>query len=87
MANEGVVRLKEALAGLPTVDTIGLTRAREGPPLPAKLNIRWPEFVRRFTAEHWPGVPIPRKWGEKVMPHLPLGLGEVVLKVIDTFGL
>lgn len=87
MANEGVTRLKEALAGLPTVDTIGLTRAREGPPLPVELNIKWPEPIRKFALEHWPGVPIPRKWGEETMKKLPLGLGIGVLKVIDTFGL
>jgi len=81
------VKLEDILAKLPTVESIGLTKAREGPPLPVKLNIKWPKPIREYAAEHWPGVPIPRAWGERVVKNLPLGLGSGVLKVIDTFGL
>ena len=85
--DEAVVTLKRALAELPTVADVGLMKAREGPPLPAEFEVYWPKPIREFTAAHWPGVPISREWGEAIMPRLPLGLGHVVLKVIDTFGL
>lgn len=75
------------LRKLPTVDTLGLNKVREGPPLPAKLGIKWPEFIRNYTEAHWPGVPIPRSWGEKVLPYLPPGVEDITHKVIDTFGL
>lgn len=79
--------MEEILVKLPTVDSIGLMKAKDGPPLPRELDIKWPRFIRDFANEHWPGVPIPRKWGEETVKKLPLGLGVGVLKVIDTFGL
>ena len=82
-----ISKLEEILNKLPTVESIGLTKAREGPPLPAALNIKWPKAVRAYAIEHWPGVPIPREWGETVVKKLPLGLGHGVQKVVDTLGL
>jgi len=82
-----ISKLKEILDGLPTVESIGLTKAREGPPLPAALNIRWPKPIREFAIKHWPGVPIPREWGETAVKKLPLGLGHGVQKVVDSLGL
>ena len=84
---DNVTNLKQVLAKLPSVDTLGLNRANEGPPLPKSSNIRWPKPVREFLQQNWPGAPFPRAWGERVVHHLPLGLGDVVLKVVDTFGL
>uniref|UniRef100_A0A6M3M3T1 Uncharacterized protein n=1 Tax=viral metagenome TaxID=1070528 RepID=A0A6M3M3T1_9ZZZZ len=86
MARE-ISKLKEILDGLPTVESIGLTKAREGPPLPAALNIRWPKRVRDYAEKTWPGVPIPREVGETVVKYLPLGLGHGVQKVVDSLGL
>jgi len=86
MARE-ISKLEEVLGKLPTVESIGLTKAREGPPLPAALKIRWPKPVREFAIKHWPGVLIPREWGEIAVKKLPLGLGHGVQKVVDSFGL
>ena len=72
---------------LPTVDTLGLNKAREGPPVPVSLGVKWPKFIRDFTEKNWPGAPFPRSWGEKVLPYLPPGVDEIAHKVIDTFGL
>lgn len=82
-----IAKLEAVLEKLPTVESLGLTKAREGPPLPAELNIRWPKPIREFAAKHWPGVPIPRDWGETVVKKLPLGLGHGVQKVVDSLGL
>lgn len=85
MAEErGVTKL---LPNLPRIESIGLNRVTDGPPLPAGLSIKWPEPMRNLMKKNWPGAPFPREWGEKVMPYLPLGLGDGVLGIIDSLGL
>jgi hypothetical protein len=80
-------QVNKVLAKLPTVDTFGITKVRDGPPLPVSLGVKWPKFIRDYTNSHWPGVPMPRSWGEKVLPYLPPGVGDIAHKIIDTFGL
>ena len=72
---------------MPRIEDIGLNRVTEGPPLPRELGIMWPEPMSKWMREHWPGVPIPREWGEEVMKRLPLGIGRGVLEIVDSLGL
>jgi len=72
---------------LPTVEMFGIMKVTDGPPLPKRLNVRWPEPMSTWMKEHWPGVPISRKWGEATVKRLPLGLGRGILKIIDSLGL
>ena len=75
------------LPKLPRIEELGLNRVNEGPPLPRDLDIKWPKFMSTWMQEHWPGVPIPRKWGEETIKHLPLGLGRGVQDIVDSLGL
>ena len=75
------------LPKLPRIEELGLNRVNEGPPLPRELDIKWPKVMRDWMQEHWPGVPIPRKWGEEVVKRLPLGLGKSMQNVVDSLGL
>ena len=75
------------LPKLPRIESLGLNRVTEGPPLPRDLEIKWPEPMSKWMREHWPGVPIPRAWGEAAMKKLPLGLGDGVQKIVDSLGL
>ena len=77
--------VERILPKLPRIEQLGLNRVTEGPPLP--LGVKWPEPISKWMREHWPGVPIPRKWGEGVMKHLPLGLGKGVQDIVDSLGL
>jgi len=79
MKEEGI------LPKLPRVEQLGLNRVTEGLPLPRE--VKWPEPVSKWMREHWPGVPIPREWGESVMKCLPLGLGKGVQDIVDSLGL
>ena len=85
--NDTLLKLEGLLAQLPTVESLGLNKAREGPPLPKQLGIKWPKPIRDYAEKHLPGVPIPRERGMEVIKKLPRGLGQVVLKIVDTFGL
>lgn len=79
--------MEKLLPSLPKVEDFGINRVTDGPPLPKELDIRWPKFMSEQMKKQWPGVPIPRKWGEEVMHWLPLGIGEEVLDIIDSLGL
>jgi len=80
-----MMKEEKILPQLPRVEQLGLNRVNEGPPLPR--GVKWPEPVSKWMREHWPGVPIPREWGEGVVKHLPLGLGKGVLDIVDSLGL
>lgn len=75
------------LPKLPSVEELGINKVTDGPPVPKSLDIKWPEFMSKAMKSQWPGVPIPRKWGEKAMKYLPLGLGRGVQGVVDSLGL
>ena len=79
--------LEKLVELLPTVEKLGLNKPTDGPPVPTELNVHWPTSMSKWMKEHWPGVPIPRRWGEETIKHLPLGLGKGVQKVVDSLGL
>ncbi|MDD4984398.1 MAG: hypothetical protein PHQ43_01215 [Dehalococcoidales bacterium] len=71
----------------PDVAALGINKVTDGPPLPKEWNVKWPERLSSMMKEQWPGVPIPRKWGEAVMHGLPLGIGEGVLTIVNKLGM
>ncbi len=72
---------------LPAIEKLGLNKVTDGPPVPKNWNIKWPEAMSRAMKKQWPGVPMPREWGEKTMKKLPLGIGKAVQGVVDKLGL
>jgi len=75
--------IQKLLPKLPKVEALGLHKVREGLP----VGPEWPEPVKKWLAEKWPGTPFPRSWGETAVRKLPLGLGEKVFDIIDSLGL
>ena len=75
------------LPKLPNIEELGITRVSEGPPLPARLDIKWPEPVRNYLRKTWPGTPFPRSWGEAAAKRLPGGMGKGVQGIVDSLGL
>jgi len=75
------------MPGKLAIEGLGITKATEGPPLPKKLGIEWPEPVQKYLRGRWPGTPFPRPWGEAAMKRIPLGIGRGVQEIVDRLGL
>jgi len=75
------------MPGKLSIEELGITKATEGPPLPKKLGVGWPEPVGKYLREHWPGTPFPRSWGEAAIKRLPLGIGTGVQEIVNRLGL